>query len=196
MKRRIGIMGGTFDPIHYGHLVTAEEVRVEFGLTDVIFVPSGSPPHKINRKITWAEHRYLMTVLATVTNLFFSVSRIEIDRKGPSFAIDTITQFRGIFGEDTELFFITGADAFLEMDKWYRAEDLVKMCRFVAATRPGYPIEKIDTRFSKYIELIEVPALSISSTDIRKRVVENRSIKYLLPEAVEDYIFKNGLYRD
>ncbi len=196
MKRRIGIMGGTFDPIHYGHLVTAEEVRVEFGITDVIFVPSGKPPHKINRKITWAEHRYLMTVLATVTNLFFSVSRIEIDRKGPSFAIDTIAQFRSIFGEDAELFFITGADAFLEMDKWYRAEDLVKMCKFVAATRPGYPIERIDARFSKYIELIEVPALSISSTDIRRRVVENRSIKYLLPEAVEDYIFKNGLYRD
>ncbi len=196
MKRRIGIMGGTFDPIHYGHLVTAEEVRVEFGLTDVIFVPSGRPPHKVSRKITWAEHRYLMTVLATVTNLFFSVSRIEIDRSGPSFAIDTITQFREIFGEDTELFFITGADAFLEMDKWYRAEELVKMCKFVAATRPGYPIEKIDTRFSKYIELIEVPALSISSTDIRKRVMERRSIKYLLPEAVEDYIFKNGLYRD
>ena len=194
--KRIGIMGGTFDPIHYGHLVTAEEVRVKFGLTDVIFVPSGSPPHKIGRKITCVEHRYLMTVLATVTNLFFSVSRIEIDREGPSYAIDTITQLRNMAGNKTELYFITGADAFLQMDKWYKAEELVKMCNFVAATRPGYPIERLDNRFSKFIEIVEVPALSISSTDIRKRVKEGRSIKYLLPEAVEDYIFKNGLYRD
>ncbi len=196
MKKRIGIMGGTFDPIHYGHLVTAEEVRVKFGLTDVIFVPSGKPPHKVTHKITCAEHRYLMTVLATVTNLFFAVSRIEIERKGPSYAIDTVTQMKKMFGGDTELFFITGADAFLQMDKWHRANELVKLCRFVAATRPGYPIEKIDSRFSKFIELVEVPALSISSTDIRNRIKENRSIKYLLPEPVEDYIFKNGLYRD
>ncbi len=194
--KKIGIMGGTFDPIHYGHLVTAEEVRVKFGLTDVIFVPSGNPPHKIGRKITCVEHRYLMTVLATVTNLFFSVSRVEIDRKGPSYAIDTITQLKSMAGDETELYFITGADAFLQMDKWYKAEELVKMCNFVAATRPGYPIERLDNRFSKYIEIVEVPALSISSTDIRKRVKEGRSIKYLLPEAVEDYIFKNGLYRD
>ena len=196
MKKRIGIMGGTFDPIHYGHLVTAEEVRVKFNLTDVIFVPSGAPPHKLNRKITCSEHRYLMTVLATITNLFFSVSRIEIDRKGPSYAIDTIAEIKKIVGNDVELFFITGADAFLEMGKWYRADELVKMCRFVAATRPGYPIEKIDSKFSKHIELVEVPALSISSTDIRQRIREGRSIKYLLPEAVEDYILKNDLYRD
>ena len=189
-------MGGTFDPIHYGHLVTAEEVRVKFNLTDVIFVPSGTPPHKLNRKVTCTEHRYLMTVLATVTNLFFSVSRIEIDRKGPSYAIDTVAEIRNIVGKDVELFFITGADAFLQMDKWYKANELVKMCQFVAATRPGYPFEKIDTRFSKYIDVVEVPALSISSTDIRQRVKEGRNIKYLLPEAVEDYIFKNDLYKD
>ncbi len=196
MKKRIGIMGGTFDPIHYGHLVTAEEVRVKFGLTDVFFVPSGNPPHKLDREVTHPEHRYLMTVLATVTNLFFSVSRIEIDREGPSYAIDTIAQFKSFAGEDVDLYFITGADAFLSMDKWYKADELLKMCNFVAATRPGYPIEKLDTRFSRFIEIVEVPALSISSTDIRGRVKEGRSIKYLLPEAVEDYIFKNGLYRD
>ncbi len=189
-------MGGTFDPIHYGHLVTAEEVRVKFRLTDVFFVPSGNPPHKLDREVTHPEHRYLMTVLATVTNLFFSVSRIEIDREGPSYAIDTIAQFKSFAGEDVDLYFITGADAFLSMDKWYKADELLKMCNFVAATRPGYPIEKLDTRFSGFIEIVEVPALSISSTDIRGRVKEGRSIKYLLPEAVEDYIFKNGLYRD
>ncbi|HHW56900.1 MAG TPA: nicotinate-nucleotide adenylyltransferase [Clostridia bacterium] len=200
---RLGIMGGTFDPIHYGHLVTAEAVRAEFKLDKVIFVPAGNPPHKVKRKVTDKKHRYLMTILATITNPFFEVSTIEIDREGYTYTIDTIKEFKRSYGESTQIYFITGADAVLEILTWKSADELLKMCNFVAATRPGIESNKIDEELNKIRSLygsviykVTVPSLAISSTDIRKRVAERRPIKYLLPESVERYIQKYGLYKE
>ncbi|MBS4026803.1 MAG: nicotinate-nucleotide adenylyltransferase [Clostridia bacterium] len=195
---RLGIMGGTFDPIHYGHLVTAEAVRSKFNLDKVIFVPSGKPPHKRDQEITTQEHRVLMTVLATITNTYFDVSRVELERQGYSYAIDTVQHFRQIYGGQTEIFFITGADAILEILSWKKVDDLIDECQFVAATRPGYEqkdlAKLLPEKIINKIMKISVPALAISSTDIRRRVRENQPIKYLLPEQVEDYIFKHKIY--
>jgi len=194
-------MGGTFDPIHYGHLVTAEAARSRFDLDMVVFVPSGKPPHKKDYPVTAAEHRYLMTVVAVVTNEFFEVSRIEIDREGYSYTIDTIKQLRQIYPE-TELYFITGADAVLEILTWKNMSEILDDCHLIAATRPGYELDGTKNDLKKAvgsninkIHSIEVPALAISSTVIRQRVAQGLPIKYLLPEAVEQYILKNKLYR-
>jgi nicotinate-nucleotide adenylyltransferase len=195
-NKGIGIMGGTFDPIHYGHLVTAEIARSKFALDKVVFVPSGHPPHKQSVP-GHAEQRLLMTLLATVTNPFFQVSRIEVDRTGPSYTYDTLTEFRQLSGPGSKFYFITGADAVLEMLTWHNAEQMIDLCSFIAATRPGYPltdVRRLPENFLKKIEMMQVPALSISSTDIRLRIREGRPIKYLLPEAVETYIYKQGLY--
>ncbi|ERM93031.1 nicotinate-nucleotide adenylyltransferase [Caldanaerobacter subterraneus] len=200
---RLGIMGGTFDPIHYGHLVTAEAVRDEFKLDKVIFVPAGNPPHKVKRKVTDKKHRYLMTILATITNPFFEVSSIEIDREGYTYTIDTIKEFKKMYGEKTLFYFITGADAVLEILSWKNADELLRLCYFVAATRPGIEGNKIDQELDKIRKLygdviykVTVPSLAISSTDIRERVAKGRPIKYLLPEPVERYIQKYKLYKE
>ncbi|SHM61712.1 nicotinate-nucleotide adenylyltransferase [Caldanaerovirga acetigignens] len=200
--KRIGIMGGTFDPIHFGHLVTAEEARINFELDKVIFVPTGKPPHKKDYEVTDSEHRYLMTALATNNNPFFEVSRIEIDRKGYSYTVDTLNQMVQIYGKDTSLFFISGADAVLDILTWKNIKEVLDICTFIAATRPGYPINKLKDKleeikrlYGKDVYLLEVTAIAISSTDIRRKVKEGRSIKYLVPEGVEKYILKNGLYR-
>ncbi len=192
-SNRIGLMGGTFDPIHWGHLVTAEEVRQEFCLDKVIFIPSGHPPHKKDYTVTDAEHRLMMTIIATVTNPFFATSRIEIDRLGPSYTIDTIEAFREMYKE-TKLFFITGADAVLEILSWKEPEQLLQKCEFIAATRPGYDLARADKRYLSRFHLIEVPAMAVSSTDIRWRVRNRRTVRYLVPEGVESYINKNKLY--
>ncbi|MDK2896174.1 MAG: nicotinate-nucleotide adenylyltransferase [Candidatus Atribacteria bacterium] len=191
-----GIMGGTFDPIHYGHLVTAEEVRDYFGLKEVVFVPSARPPHKIGQKITDPEHRYLMAVLATATNPYFSVSRVEIERSGPSYSIDTVSLFKEKWGEEVEVFFITGADAFAQISSWNNPDKLLELCTFVAASRPGYRLTNLDEKYQARIKPIEVSALAISSSEIRRRVKRWESIKYLLPESVEYYIYKNRLYQE
>jgi len=194
---RLGIMGGTFNPIHQGHLVAAEVIWDEFKLDEVLFVPSGRPPHKENDEIAPPEHRWMMTVLATATNEHFSASPIEIKRKGESYTYDTILELKKIYGEDTECFFITGADAIAEISTWHKAENLPEVTKFIAASRPGYKLdmEKIHPRFRKCTYLVEVPALAISSTEIRKRIKRGQTIKYLLPEAVEKYIYKNHLYQ-
>ncbi|WP_277995559.1 nicotinate-nucleotide adenylyltransferase [Desulfitibacter alkalitolerans] len=201
--KRLGIMGGTFDPVHYGHLVTAETARAQFNFDKVVFVPSGYPPHKIGQKITEARHRYLMTVLAVTTNIFFEVSRIEIDRQGYSYAIDTVSQIKEKYGQEWEIYFITGADAVLEILTWKNIKTLIEMCTFVAATRPGFDLSVLDNKLEQISSLakdkfltFEVPALSISSTDIRQRVASGKPIKYLLPESVERYIFTNNLYKE
>ena len=198
---RIGLMGGTFDPIHYGHLVTAEGARVEFGLEKVIFVPSGRPPHKPAAHVTAAEHRYLMTVLATLSNPYFDVSRIDIDRPGPSFTVDTVQEARQLWGPDAQIFFITGADAILEILTWKDPERLLSSCHVIAATRPGYDLSRLESsigqlwaRFSHRIHVVQVPAMSISSSDIRERVRRGYPIRYLVPESVADYIYKHRLY--
>ncbi|MGE4282457.1 MAG: nicotinate-nucleotide adenylyltransferase [Clostridia bacterium] len=200
-KRRIGIMGGTFDPIHYGHLVIAEAARVKFDLEQVIFVPSGNPPHKKGQEVLDRTHRYLMTLLAIATNPYFEVSRNEVDREGYTYTIDTIRNFDVEFKGEAQLFFITGADALNEILTWKEAEKLLSVCKFVAATRPGYQaeelikdIEYLTVNFNGQIHFVEVPSLAISSTDIRERIRNGLSIKYLLPEPVENYIYKNRLY--
>ncbi|MBC8543189.1 nicotinate-nucleotide adenylyltransferase [Bianquea renquensis] len=198
---KIAVMGGTFDPIHYGHLVTAEAVRHQYDIGQVLFVPTGHPPHKKQSEVTHPEDRYLMTMLATETNPAFYVSRIEIERTGFTYTVDTIEELKGIYPANTEIFFITGADAFHEILTWKNAEHLLSSCTFVAATRPGYHrkelserVEKLGKDFGDHLHFLEVPALSISSSDIRQRVREDRPIKYLLPESVENYIYKHALY--
>lgn len=198
--RRIGLMGGTFNPIHIGHLVTAEEAFYQFKLDEIIFIPSGQPPHKIDHDIAPAEDRYLMTVIATASNPHFTVSRIEIDRVGPSYTVDTLREMKNIYGEETELFFITGADAVIEILTWKDPEIIADLCEFIAASRPGYSFRKFEelklTQNKKLpkVHFMEIPALAISSTDIRRRIREGRPVKYLLPEGVAQYLAKRGLY--
>lgn len=200
---RIGIMGGTFDPIHYGHLVAAEVARAEFNLDKVIFIPAGNPPHKQQKSISDAEHRYLMTALAIASNPNFEVSRMEVDKKELTYTIDTVKELQGEYGEATDIYFITGADAMLELLTWYKIEELLTLCRFIAVTRPGFDkkdleqkIREISSKYNGEVVCIEVPLLAISSTDIRERSLGGKPIKYLLPEAVEEYIVKNGLYKE
>jgi nicotinate-nucleotide adenylyltransferase len=198
---RIGVMGGTFDPIHYGHLVAAEVSRVEFGLDKVIFMPTGRPPHKQSQVVTDPEHRYHMTVLATSSNPGFEVSRMEVDKTGLSYTYDTLKELKEICGKDSDIYFITGADAVLELFTWYRIQELLLLCTFIAVTRPGFDnevmeqkIQEISSKYNGEIICIEVPLLAISSTDIRNRFKNGKPIKYLLPEAVEKYIYDMGLY--
>jgi len=197
----LGIMGGTFDPIHIGHLVTAEEARQQFDLDHVIFMPSGTPPHKDETKITSSEHRYLMTMLAVVDNPYFTVSRLEIDSSQPSYTVDTIKRFYDLYNGTAKLYFITGADAILDITTWKNYQELLQKCSFIAASRPGYSFNKLKVilgpAFSMVIErvhLLEIPAMAISSTFIRRRVAQGKTIKYLTPEPVEQYIYKNRLY--
>ncbi len=197
-KRRIGIMGGTFDPIHFGHLVTAEAARYRFDLEQVIFVPSGRPPHKLERQLTAPSERLLMTLLATINNPDFIVSDWEVEREQVSYTYDTMLAFRQRFGDEAELFFITGADAVLEIMHWRKINELAELCSFIAATRPGYNFDdfKVPDQLAAKLCFMEVPALAISSSNIRSRVVKGEPIKYLLPEAVEKYIMKHGLYKN
>jgi nicotinate-nucleotide adenylyltransferase len=195
--RRLGVMGGTFDPIHYGHLVTAEEALVQFSLDSVLFVPTGAPWMKEGRDVSAPEDRYLMTVIATASNPRFSVSRIEIDRRGPTYTVDTL---RTLAAEnpDAELSFITGADAMLEILHWKEPQELFELAHFIAATRPGYDLAVFQQEAPSHnpgVSVMPIPALAISSTDIRARVAEGRPIQYLVPEGVEYYIEKVWLYR-
>lgn len=195
-------MGGTFDPIHYGHLVTAEAARIEFNLDEVIFMPAGNPPHKKDYEVSLAEDRYMMTALAINSNPFFRVSRIEIEREGYTYTVDTLTEFSKIYGSGTSLFFISGADAIWDIFTWKDVKKVLSYCTFIAATRPGYSIEKLKQKlleikrvYGRAIYPLQVTGMDISSTQIRKRVKKGLSIKYLLPESVETYIQKRRLYR-
>ncbi len=198
---RLAIMGGTFDPIHLGHLVTAEAVRDEFNIDEVLFIPTGRPPHKSNVNMTTGKHRYLMTVLATAENPYFKVSRMEIDRTGATYTVDTIQEVRKRYGKETQIYFITGADAMLQILSWKDSDKLLTLCEFVAVTRPGYnkedlikQVEGIREKYNTKIHFLEVPALAISSSDIRRRLNELKPIKYLVPLEVENYIKKHDLY--
>jgi nicotinate-nucleotide adenylyltransferase len=192
-RRRVGVMGGTFDPIHHGHLVAGSEVAHHFGLDEVVFVPTGEPYQKDDRKVSPAEDRYLMTVIATASNPRFSVSRVDIDRPGPTYTIDTLRELRSMRGEDAEFFFITGADALSQMMSWQDAADLFKLAHFVGATRPGHRLSSAGLP-SDQVSLVEIPALSISSTECRQRVAAGEPVWYLVPDGVVQYIAKRGLY--
>ncbi|MGQ0838067.1 nicotinate-nucleotide adenylyltransferase [Actinokineospora sp.] len=190
--RRIGIMGGTFDPIHHGHLVAASEVQARFALDEVIFVPTGQPWQKGGREVSAAEDRYLMTVVATASNPRFSVSRVDIDREGATYTVDTLRDLRARYPGD-DLFFITGADALDQILSWRQADELFTLAHFVGVTRPGYHLED-DHLPSGAVSLIEVPALAISSTDCRVRVAAGEPVWYLVPDGVVQYISKRHLY--
>jgi nicotinate-nucleotide adenylyltransferase len=191
--RRIGVMGGTFDPIHLGHLVTAEQARGELELDEVIFVPAGSPWQK-GRDVTPSEHRYLMTVLATSAHPCFCVSRLEIDRDGPTYTVATLRALREA-EPDAALYFITGADAILNILTWNAAKECLMLAKFVAATRPGYDLRALDDHgLRDDVIVLDVPALAISSSDIRERFASARPVRYLIPHAVEEYARKHGLY--
>ncbi|HCD4227528.1 TPA: nicotinate-nucleotide adenylyltransferase [Corynebacterium striatum] len=192
---RIGIMGGTFDPIHNGHLVAASEVAYRFQLDQVVFVPTGQPWQKAGRDVTAAEHRYLMTMVATASNPRFTVSRVDIDRKGPTYTIDTLRDLRELF-PDAELYFITGADSLASIMSWRDWEVMLEMANFVGVTRPGYELSKdmLPLESQTGIELIEIPAMAISSTDCRERAREGEPVWYLVPDGVVQYIAKNNLY--
>src|SRR5256886_14665794 len=178
-------MGGTFDPVHHGHLVTAEEALWQFHLDEVVFVPTGQPWMKAERDVTPAEHRYLMTVIATASNPRFTVSRLEVDRKGPTYTVETLRDLRAQREGDCELFFITGADAMLEILQWKDPEEVLAQAHFIAATRPGYDIARFEeTTPSGHprVSVMDIPALAISSTDIRRRGEAGEPIRYPAPE--------------
>jgi nicotinate-nucleotide adenylyltransferase len=193
-KVRIGVMGGTFDPIHHGHLVAASEVAHIFSLDDVVFVPTGQPWQKSDRKVSAAEDRYLMTVIATASNPRFSVSRLDIDRGGPTYTIDTLRDLHAERGDDAEFFFITGADALSRMLSWQDVDELFTLAHFVGCTRPGHRLTDRGLPEDK-VSLVEIPALAISSTGCRHRVAEGEPIWYLVPDGIVQYIAKRGLYR-
>jgi nicotinate-nucleotide adenylyltransferase len=194
MALRVGIMGGTFDPIHHGHLVAASEVQALFALDEVIFVPTGAPWQKSDRRVSTAEHRYLMAVIATASNPRFWVSRVDIDRAGPTYTIDTIRDI-GAQRPGADLFFITGADALGQILSWHDAEEVLKLARFVGVTRPGYELSDEHLPVDS-ATLVDVPAMAISSSDCRERVNHDKPVWYLVPDGVVQYINKHGLYSD
>ena len=191
--RRIGVMGGTFDPVHHGHLVAASEVAHDFALDEVIFVPTGEPYQKDYRVVSPAEDRYLMTVIATASNPKFSVSRVDIDRGGPTYTIDTLRDLRTAADPDDDFFFITGADALAEILTWHDADELFTLAHFVGCTRPGHRLSGAGLPDGK-VSLVEIPALAISSTECRARVEAGEPVWYLVPDGVVQYIAKRGLY--
>lgn len=192
---RLGVMGGTFDPIHHGHLVAASEVTSLFHLDEVVFVPTGQPWQKPAEEVTVAEDRYLMTVIATASNPRFHVSRIDIDRGGPTYTIDTLRELHRERGPETDLFFITGADALGNILTWRDADELFKLAHFIGCTRPGHRLTDPGLPDGQ-VSLVEIPALAISSTDCRERVRRGEPIWYLVPDGIVQYINKRGLYRE
>ncbi len=189
---RLGVMGGTFDPVHHGHLVAASEVAAQFGLDEVVFVPTGRPWQKVEHVVTPAEHRYLMTVIATASNPTFTVSRVDVDRPGRTFTIDTLRDLREQ-RPGADMFFITGADALGQILSWKDADELWTLAHFVGVTRPGHTLTDAGLP-ADGVSLVEVPALAISSSDCRDRVASGRPVWYLVPDGVVQYVAKYRLY--
>ena len=191
-------MGGTFDPIHHGHLVAASEVASRFDLDEVVFVPTGQPWQKADRQVSAGEDRYLMTVIATASNPRFTVSRVDVDRPGMTYTVDTLRDIRAERGDDVDLYFITGADALAQILTWWDAERLFELAHFVGCTRPGVELALpvIAQLPQDRVTVMEIPALAISSTACRLRVSEQEPIWYLVPDGIVQYIAKRGLYQD
>ncbi|WP_145978725.1 nicotinate-nucleotide adenylyltransferase [Granulicoccus phenolivorans] len=191
-------MGGTFDPIHHGHLVAASEVASKFALDEVVFVPTGVPWQKKNREVSGAEDRYLMTVIATASNPRFTTSRVDIVRPGDTFTVDTLKDLQAQRGPDVDLYFITGADALAQILTWRGADELFDLAHFVGVSRPGVELESpaVDHLPADKVTLLEIPAMAISSTDCRQRVHVGEPIWYLVPDGIVQYIAKRGLYQD
>ena len=202
MKNKIGIMGGTFDPIHNGHLIIAENSRIKFGLDEIIFIPTGMPAHKIKNGIASDNYRYEMVLLSINSNPYFSISSLEMNREGITYTIDTIKYLMSK-NENTEYYFIMGSDSLYNFNKWKDYKELLNLCKFIVAKRPNQndnkklreKVKELNNISSNSIQILESPMIDISSTDIRERISFNKSIKYLVPETVELYIEKHGLYR-
>jgi nicotinate-nucleotide adenylyltransferase len=197
MSRRIGVMGGTFDPIHHGHLVAAEEARWQFDLDRVVFLPTGQPWQK-PVGVSPAEDRYRMAVIATASNPAFTVSRLEIDHPGPTYTVDTLRRLRAEQPEGTRLFFITGADAVLQLLTWKDPDQVLALAEFLAATRPGFDLDSLVDQVpgaAGRVHRMDIPALDISGSDLRGRVARGAPIRYLVPDGVARYISDHGLYR-
>ena len=197
---RIGIFGGTFDPIHYGHLVAAEEARAILGLERVLIVPAGQPPHKTARPITPAEHRVAMVQLAIASNPHFVLSRVDLDRPGPHYSVDMVARLRRALGPG-EVFFIVGMDSLMQLPTWHEPERLIGLCYIVGVNRPGYtydlaPLERAVPGIASHIRIVEAPQLEISSHELQERVRRGLPIKYQVPEPVEEYILQHKLYVD
>ena len=198
---RVGISGGTFDPIHYGHLIIAEQVREAMALDVIIFIPAGTPPHKVESGVTVPEKRYEMVNSAISSNPYFKISDMEIERQGYTYTVDTLKQLRNVYGNDAELFFIIGADVVAEFHTWKDYENIFGLCNFVAVMRPGFDkeniikdIQNLEERFKARIDMVDAPLIDISSTYVRERVAQGKTIRYLVPQCVERYIEKQGLY--
>lgn len=199
--KKLGIIGGTFNPIHYGHLVAAEFAREAFALNHIVFVPSARPPHKDLGEILDSQHRLKMVEIAVRDNAYFSVSELEIERRGLSYSVETVADFHRMY-PGTEIFFILGIDAFMFMNTWKDTDRLAEMCSMIVVTRPGYHMNPEDERFAgipalmwEKIEVIPIPGFEISSSAIRERVEQGKTIKYLLPPGVEQYIYDHNLYK-
>jgi len=197
---RIGILGGTFDPIHYGHLVIAEEARVKVGLAKVIFVPAGHPPHKLRRPYSPAHHRLKMVEMAVASNPYFEVSLVDIKRPGPSYSVDTVRILQEELGPQAELFFIMGVDSLAGILTWHKPEVFIRQCKIVAVNRPGYGVdinalETVLPGIKERVLFIKAPEIGISSTELQQRVREGLPIKYQVPPEVERYIYEHNLYR-
>ena len=198
---RIGVFGGTFDPIHIGHLVSAEEAWVELELERVVFIPAGLPPHKLDHVMSPVEHRLAMVELAIASNPHFAVSRVDIDRFGPCYTVDTIELLRDEWGPGAEIYFIMGSDSLLDILTWRNPRRLIRLCRFAVVSRSGYQVDlnELDALLpgvASRVQMLNAPELDISSTDIQRRVREGLSIKYQVPEAVEAYIYRHKLYQN
>ena len=198
---RIGVFGGTFDPIHIGHLVSAEEARMELKLERVVFLPAGLAPHKLDHAMSPVEHRLAMVELAIASNPHFAVSRVDIDRFGPSYTVDTIELLKDEWGPGVEIYFIMGSDSLLDILTWHNPGRLIRLCHFAVVSRPGYQVDldELDALLpgvASRVQMLSAPELAISSTDIQRRGREGLSIKYQVLEAVEDYIYQHKLYQN
>ncbi|HWZ20572.1 MAG TPA: nicotinate-nucleotide adenylyltransferase [Ktedonobacteraceae bacterium] len=202
--RRIGVLGGTFDPVHYGHLVIAEEAYATLQLTEIVFIPAGQPPHKTNLEITSAAHRFEMLALAIASNPHFTISRVDLDRSGPSYTVDTLQLLHKQWGENTAIYFIIGEDSLEDLLSWHDPSGVLEQLTYlVAVRRPGYNeseasydwLETLLPGIKQRLLVVEAPQLDISATDLRQRVSEGRPIKYQTPESVESYIVQYGLYK-
>ena len=198
--QRIGVIGGTFDPIHYGHLAAAEEARVRVNLEKVLFAVAGLPPHKQDEEVTPVEHRLAMVQLGISSNPDFELSRVDVDRSGPSYTVDTISILQEQWGQGTEMFFILGIDSLVEVPTWHQPERLIQLCHLVAVARPGFEVDMRQLEdsvpgISSRVEIIGMPEVDISSSDLQRRVREGLPIRYQVPEEVERYIREHRLYQ-
>ena len=193
--RRIAVMGGTFNPIHYAHLISAEQVRTGLGYDKILFIPSARPPHKVaDADIIEPEHRYQMVLLAIAKNPYFEVSRIELERAGPSYTIETLKALKELYGETTELAWIIGADSLIEYRIWKDFDEVLERCVMIATTRPNYDLNRVPLEIRKKVTTFPITGVDISATVIRERVRKGLSIQYLVPEGVDAYIEQHRLY--